>query len=189
MKLTVREICAISMFAAVISVLSLLQIPTPSGVPFTFQTFAIVLCGCILGPEKAVITSGLYILLGSFGLPVFSGMKAGVGVLFGPTGGYLFGFLFLAFFSGWIGKLSKPNSKSSLWLYYGKGIVYGFLGLGICHLLGSLQLKFILDISLSGAFLTGSLPYLGKDILMVILAIWVGRRIKTNYFGEIVKKF
>ena len=83
------------MFTAVLAVLSILQIPMPTGVPITLQTFAMALCGYVLGWQSGVAATLLYIVLGTVGVPIFAGMSAGPGVLFGYTGGFIFGFIFL----------------------------------------------------------------------------------------------
>ena len=85
MKLSVRTICMVAMFTAVISVLSIMQIPTPWGVPFTLQTFAMALCGYVLGWKYGTLSTILYILIGAIGVPVFAGMSAGVGILTGAN--------------------------------------------------------------------------------------------------------
>ena len=95
MKFNVRTICMIAMLTAVTSVLSIMQIPTPWGVPFTLQTAAVALSGYVLGEKYGTISTILYVLLGTIGVPVFAGMSAGPGVLFGATGGYIFGFIFM----------------------------------------------------------------------------------------------
>ncbi|MGI6071133.1 MAG: biotin transporter BioY, partial [Blautia sp.] len=91
-----RQLAFAGLFAAILAVLSVIQIPMPSGVPVTLQTFAVALCGCVLGRKWGFTATLLYVLIGTVGLPVFSGMKGGIGVLAGPTGGFLFGFLALA---------------------------------------------------------------------------------------------
>ena len=96
--LSVPEIAMTGMFTAVLAVLSILQIPMPSGVPITLQTFAVALCGYVLGARKGLLSVALYLLIGFMGLPVFTGMTSGIGKLFGFTGGFLYGFLFLVFF-------------------------------------------------------------------------------------------
>lgn len=77
------------MFTAVLAVLSILQIPMPTGVPITLQTFAMALCGYVLGWQSGVAATLLYIVLGTVGVPIFAGMSAGPGVLFGYTGGFI----------------------------------------------------------------------------------------------------
>ena len=88
------------MFAAITSILSIVTIPTPIGVPFTLQTFAMALCGLVLGKKYGTLSTVLYVLLGLVGVPVYAGMTAGPGVLFGVTGGYIFGFILMTFFCG-----------------------------------------------------------------------------------------
>ena len=71
----------------------------------------VLLAGAVLGPEKGAISVLLWILLGVFGLPVFSGGKAGPMVLLGPTGGYLIGFIAAAYI---VGRLSGSVQASRL---------------------------------------------------------------------------
>lgn len=59
----------------------------PTGVPITLQTFAMALCGYVLGWQLGISATLLYIVLGTVGVPIFAGMSAGPGVLFGYTGG------------------------------------------------------------------------------------------------------
>lgn len=71
-------------------------ITVPAAVPFTLQSFGVVLTLLLLGGKHGTAAIGLYLLIGAVGVPVFSGGRGGVGVLFGITGGYLLGFLALA---------------------------------------------------------------------------------------------
>ena len=93
MKISTKTIVTVGMFTAVLAVLSILQIPMPTGVPITLQTFAMALCGYVLGWQSGVAATLLYIVLGTVGVPIFAGMSAGPGVLFGYTGGFIFGFI------------------------------------------------------------------------------------------------
>ena len=99
-NISIRTICFVGMFAAITSVLSIITIPTPWGVPFTLQTFAIALSGYVLGKIYGTFATLIYIILGLIGVPVYAGMSAGAGVLAGPTGGYLWGFIIMTFFCG-----------------------------------------------------------------------------------------
>ncbi|KKP24165.1 MAG: hypothetical protein SZ59_C0002G0011 [candidate division TM6 bacterium GW2011_GWF2_28_16] len=106
-------------------------------VPITLQTFAIFLCTVLFG-RSAFYASILLVLQGIFGLPVFFGFGSGLYHLFGPTGGYLVGFvlatLFLSFFN-----FNKKNIFINL--------VILFLGLFILHVMGILWLSFFVNIS------------------------------------------
>lgn len=88
----VKEITKIALFVAIITVCSYITIPLPA-VPFTLQTFAVFLACFMLGWWKAAIAVSVYVLLGMTGAPVFSGIKGGIGVIAGPTGGYIVGFV------------------------------------------------------------------------------------------------
>ena len=80
--------------AALIVVCSWVTVPLM--VPFTLQTFAVFTVVELLGGKKGCLSILVYILLGAVGLPVFSGFKGGIGVLFGTTVGYIVGFIFIA---------------------------------------------------------------------------------------------
>ena len=155
MKISIRTICFTGMFTAIISVLSILTIPTPWGVPFTLQTFAIALAGFVLGKKYGTISVALYVLLGLIGVPVYAGMKAGPGVLFGATGGYIFGFILMAFFSGLAMESVRRNSKKVSGMVL--AVLFSILGLACCHILGSIQLKFVPGSTLLYAFSVGFL--------------------------------
>lgn len=173
MKLNVRTICMIALLTAVTSVLSIMQIPTPWGVPFTLQTAAMALSGYVLGAKYGTVSTILYVLLGTIGVPVFAGMSAGPGVLFGATGGYIFGFIFLTFLCGIGRSHMKKGVAGIVWL-----VVFSALGLAACHILGIIQLKFVAKMTWANAALVGSVPYLAKDIASMIGAYVVAVAIR-----------
>lgn len=151
------------LFTAILSVLSILTIPMPSGVPITLQTFAVALCGYVLGCKMGTASMAVYILLGFVGLPVFSGMKSGPAVIFGYTGGFLWGFLFLVLLCGWGMRRKHMIVK----------VLFSLSGIAICHLFGVIQYSIVSGNSVLNAFLLVSLPYLLKDVLSVAGAYFV----------------
>jgi biotin transport system substrate-specific component len=58
-------------------------------VPFTLQVLALILSGLLLGPRYGALAQAVYVLVGAVGVPVFSEFSGGLGVILGPTGGYL----------------------------------------------------------------------------------------------------
>lgn len=150
-------------FAAIIAVLTLITIPTPWGVPFTLQTFIIALCGYICGAKWGTVSVAVYIAVGLVGAPVFAGFKGGFGVLMGPTGGYIIGFLTMVFLCG-------LNSEK----IYMRAI-FSLLGLLSCHLLGSVWFAFETSRTIIEAFCLASLPYLLKDIISVVCAFVIAK--------------
>ena len=98
-KIKTLNLVYIALFAVLIVICSWISIPTL--VPFTLQTFAIYLTVLLLGWKRGLGAILVYILLGIVGVPVFSGFKAGLGVVAGPTGGYIIGFIFLEVIKCW----------------------------------------------------------------------------------------
>jgi biotin transport system substrate-specific component len=157
-----REVL-ICISTAIIIVLSQISIPTPSGVPATLQTFAIALCSFILGPIPAVIAIILYICLGLIGLPVFAGFSGGIGIVVGVSGGFIWGFILMAFICGLANKINNRFLAP----------LTGICGLLLCHIAGIIQFAAVSSLPLVQSFMTVSLPFLVKDVISVIGAYFV----------------
>ena len=152
-----RKLAFTGMMTALLAVLSILSIPLPSGVPITLQTFAVALCGFVLGPWAGTMAVLCYLALGAIGVPVFAGMTAGFGVLIGVTGGYLWSFLLMALLCG-LGRASGKRAAA---------LALGLAGLALCHVCGCLWFAAAAHASPGEAFLLASAPYLVKDVLSV----------------------
>ena len=167
-----------AMFAAIIAVLSQIAIPMPAGVPVTLQTFAIALCGYILGWRFGLAATLLYLMIGAVGAPVFASFSGGIGVLFGMTGGYLSGFLFMAVLCGLGANCLSKVAAAGL----------GLAGLALCHALGVVQFAAVTGSSMLYAFTVASLSYLIKDVVSVAIAYFVSlvvrRRLHAAGFTE-----
>ena len=163
----------IAMFAAVGAVTSWISIPMPSGVPITLQTFGMALIGYTLGYKYGTVSVLIYVALGAVGLPVYAGFLGGLGKLLGLTGGFIFGFIFMAFLCGLV-KL-KPLKNCGRVTKIILAIVFGLIGLLICHFLGVLQFCLLndKDVSFTAAALAVSVPYFIKDIVSVVAAYFV----------------
>lgn len=160
--LTVQNMVLVAMFTAILSICSQIAFQLPGGVPVTLQTFSIVLIGIILGPRLGLMSVLLYLLIGTVGVPVFSGFRGGLNVLVGATGGYLFGFLPMVYITG-LGK-GKPFYHST---------AFSIVGLLICHVMG-LYMYFLV----TGTWLLPSVPLmLAKDITTTVIAIILGKEI------------
>jgi len=167
---SLRGMVYASMFGALTAVGAYIMIPLPP-VPITLQTLFVDLSGALLGGPLAALSQVVYILLGIIGLPVFAGGKAGAGVLLGPTGGYLIGFVIGAYV---IGKLTALRKKPGfIWLACSMSI-----GIGILYLLGLIQLMLVAKLSLSKAVAIGVLPPLPGDILKIIVAALIVPKIR-----------
>jgi len=166
MKKTALTVSFVALMACFICICAQIAIPF-GGVPLTLQTFAVAFCGYTLGKYKGVLACLIYLSLGAIGLPVFSGFGASLAFLFGPTGGFLFGFLILSFFCG---SVSYENSAPM-------SFFISLIGLLLCHLSGILWFAHITDVSFAQSALLSSLPYFIKDILSLIFARFLFRKI------------
>lgn len=165
---TIYKLVIISVFTSIIAVLSSVPIGfNILGVPATLQTFAITFAGFLLGYKNGTLCVLIYIIAGLTGLPVFNGFKGGFSVLFGVTGGFIPGFLFLVFFSG-IG-MNIRKIRNSIILAAIR-IFLSAIGLMLCHLMGSMAAGIYLDSPTLAAASIISLPYLPKDILSIIIS-------------------
>ena len=118
-----REVAYIALGIALITVCAWISIPL-GPIPVTLQTFAVPFLGAVLGWKRGLASVVIYFLMGLVGIPVFAGFRAGVAVLFGPTGGYLLGFLVDVILVG-VAKLLRLKNR---WVRI--GVLYGAMILG-----------------------------------------------------------
>ena len=141
--------------------------------PITAQTFFLNIAAALLGGPLGAASQFVYVLLGIVGIPVFAGGKAGLGVLFGPTGGYLIGFIVAAFVIGLIAGMKK--NAGIFWYIFSM-----LIGMVIIYSMGVLQLSFVAKLSFVKAFAVGVLPFLPGDIIKIILAAVISSRLKER---------
>ena len=156
-----------SLMAATIAAGAYIFVPI-GPVPVSMQTFFVTLTGFVLGPKRAMLAVGLYLLAGTVGLPVFAGGKSGLGHLFGPTGGFLFGFVAMAGLCG----LARVKETVIPW---GKGMSCGLLGMIVLFLVGALWLKFSLSLTWSRTWAVGVIPFLFWSVVKTVTAMVCAR--------------
>ncbi|MGL5417784.1 MAG: biotin transporter BioY [Clostridium sp.] len=159
-----KNLIICSLFAAIVSILAQISIPLPGSVPLTMQTLGVGLCGILLGSKKGFISILIYVLLGSLGLPVFANFTGGIGILFGPTGGFIFSFPIMAFIIGFISE--KTNKKYLIFI----GIILSLL---ISYTLGVLQFSLITSSTIYKSILVCVAPFIVTDLLKSILIVLV----------------
>ncbi len=173
-KEKLKRMVIISLFAAIMCIFAPFIIPV-GVMPLSLSTFVLYLTAVILG-KTAVFPILVYILIGAVGLPVFSGGVGGLERLFGPTGGFIFGYIPCAVISGIIASKAK-NNKMLCFI----GILAGTM---IMYLIGvPWMVAFLGTKSIDAAFsviAVNVLPFVPVDIIKMILAVVLGYSIQKR---------
>jgi len=168
----------IAMCVALLSVSSNILIPLPfNPVPINLASMTVLLIGCLLGPVLGSICIIVYIFMGMVGIPVYSGMGAGLGHLMGPTGGFLFGYIPAAFISGWTNylKFDQNKTKSTTVAIL---LLSNILATCILYTVGALFFMKVTNTSLSTSISTTVIPFILGDSIKIILASILVIRLK-----------
>ena len=189
-----RKTVITALFAALIIVGAYIRFPLPP-VPITLQTLFVITASLLGGTAIGVGSVAIYLLLGAVGLPVFTA-GGGLGILLGPTGGFLFGLLPAALLAGWAGnyarkekhdtndtiedqskdsptkkstdtKKEKSNKRTYLFLC----IIFGMLATLAIYAVGVPFLKYNRSLSWKVAIQAGMLPFLIGDTIKLIVAV------------------
>ena len=172
-RLTTAEIARCALFAALIAVGAFVTLPL-GPVPFTLQTFAVLLAGMVLGPRLGALSVVAYLALGLVA-PVYAGGASGVGTLLGPTGGYLVAFIPAVVVTGVVAAGEVPSTR--------RLILAGLLGLLPIYAVGATWLAFQLDLSAAAAVSAGILPFVVMDAVKALLAAGVARGLVSLPLG------
>lgn len=157
------EMTKMALMVAMNCVSAYIIIPLPFSLsPLALQTLIVNLTGYVLNAKQAFMTMLVYLLVGLAGVPVFTGGSAGPGKLFGPTGGYIIGFLFTAVFLAYF-----RGEKYSFKHYALLGCV---IGIPLIYVFGVVQLKLITGMGWDKAIMTGALPFIPLDIVKCLAA-------------------
>lgn len=175
-----------AVFAAIIAVGAITSLSV-AAVPFTLQSFAVFLALGTIGWKRGTVSVGVYLLLGLVGAPIFAGFKSGAGVLFGPTGGFLIGFVFMGFAYGGISFLLKKTRLNGLWIklisFSVSNVVLYVFG---CLMFAVLYLKKLDAASFSAAFSACVIPFLIPDFIKIIAAALISHQLEKM---KIMKKY
>lgn len=173
-----KKLVYVSMFATIMGVLGVIP-PIFLGitpVPITLQTLGVMLSGCVLGakfgPKYGALSQLLFLALVFAGLPMLSGGRGGIGVLFGPSGGYLIGWVAGAYVIGLLAYRMKDNSimKAAFANLIG--------GIFVVYLFGIPFQAFMMNISVQDAIVL-SLVYLPGDFIKLAIASFVAVKLRN----------
>lgn len=175
------DLALVAVFAGLIAAFALAPaIPVGAlGVPITLQTLAVALTGMILGPWRGFLATGLYLVVGLAGLPVFAGGAAGLGVLAKPSVGYLLSFPFAAALVGFAAyALLRRFGPRWYWLF-GAGLVASLL---LVHPAGIAGLALVARLDLPAAARL-DLAYWPGDVLKNLAAALVAAQVHKAFPG------
>ncbi|MFV0434142.1 MAG: biotin transporter BioY [Leucobacter sp.] len=172
------DLALIATFAALIAVCAIIPAITIAGpVPFTLQTFAILLTGAVLGARRGFLAALLYLAVGAIGLPVFAGGSAGLAPFAGPTAGYLVSFPFAAAATGFIvERLPRRGVGMTTVLIFLAALV----GVVVNHGLGILGLALIGGMSIGQAAVV-DVVFLPGDVVKAVLAAIVATAVHRAF--------
>ncbi len=168
MKIKTREMVYCALFAALTAVFS--QIVIPIGlVPINLATLSVLLCGAVLGKKYGSLSIFIYVVLGAVGVPVFASFKGGLSVLAGPTGGYILGYIAMAFLTG-LGfeKYEKMLSR----------VLMMVLATLVCYTFGTAWFMISAKADFVYSLFTCVLPFLPFDAVKIAICYIAADRIR-----------
>src|ERR671912_2650550 len=168
-SLNAATMTRVALMAAVTAVAAQITVPIEP-VPFTFQVLAVILSGLLLGPRYGALAQAIYVLVGAVGVPVFAQFSGGLGVVLGPTGGYLLSYPLAAAIAGLAAHAAaNATRRKALWASF----LWGCAGLAIIYALGATWLAVVTRLPFAAALAQGVLPFVPFDLIKVAIAALV----------------
>ena len=169
-KITTQQMALVAIMTALTCILAPFSLPI-GPVPISLTNLVIYFSLYLLGWKLGTLSYVIYLLIGLVGVPVFSGFTAGPAKLFGPTGGYLIGFIPMAIIAGIV--IDKYTEK---WLLCLLAMIAGTI---VCYALGTAWLAYEAEMTFQAALMAGVIPFIIGDIAKMIVAIIVAPMIKN----------
>lgn len=159
-----------ALFAALISASCFIQIPLPGGIPIVIQDMMCLLSGLLLGPIYGTISIVIFLILGSLGLPVFSGKGGIQHLISGPTCGFLWGYIIAVFVAGLIPTIflsdKKEHSKIKSLIVISIASISSTVIFFVCGIIGFMH---VTQSGLGKALATVLIPFVPGNIIKIIL--------------------
>ncbi len=172
-RLTTRDVAYGALFAALIAAGAFIAVPLGS-VPFTLQVLFVLMAGMVLGPRVGALSVVAYLALGLVA-PVYAGGTSGLGVLLGPTGGYLWAFVPAVVVVGMIAQRDRRT--------IGTFVIAGLAGLVPIYVVGTLWLALQLGLDPRAAITAGVVPFVWIDIVKAVAAALGARALVSLPLG------
>ncbi len=173
-RTSIKYLILTGLFAALTAVFAWISIPLPfTPVPIVLSTLGVTLAGGLLGPKYGTLSMVVYVLLGAVGAPVFHNFTGGLGILTGPTGGYLIGYISYAFLTGFlVNRFAKKN------LSFWNIALASIIGLLSCYLLGTAWIMISAGLTLPSALMLCIVPFIPGDLLKTVAAVLLIKRLR-----------
>lgn len=156
-------------------------ITVPIGpIPFTLQVFVIVLAYIVLPGKLPIAAAAGYLILGAVGVPMFSGMRGGIGVIMGPTGGFILGYFVAALVCVAVARLVRgphPEAISTV-REIAAGVLIGITYLAIVYLCGWAQYMMVANVTPEQSFAVTVAPFVVVDAIKIVAAIIVSLMVR-----------
>jgi biotin transport system substrate-specific component len=174
-----RMVVLASLMAALTAVGAYIHVPI-GPVPIVLSTLFVILSGLLLGSRWGLASMSLYLLVGAIGIPVFYGGKGGIAHFFGPTGGYLLGYILAAWVTGFISEKSRGLLiLDILAVLVGSLVIYG---------LGVPWLKMITQMSWPKTLMVGMAPFLIGDGIKAAAAVVIARSVRPILKRQLINE-
>lgn len=159
MSINTKKMTRIALFSAILCVISPFTIPV-GVVPISLATLGVYFAAAVLEPMSATLSVLIYVLLGAVGLPVFSGLRGGVSVIAGPTGGFIVGYIVCAFLASLLIHKYKNKALAPVWFIIATAVLY---------IIGTVWFMVVMKQSLAAAIGACVLPFLIGDAVKIII--------------------
>lgn len=171
-KTRLRLLCHTALLCALLCVLSVITFPL-GAIPVTLGMLGVFLIGFLLPPRYACLCVLGYLLLGAVGLPVFSSMQGGIGILCGLTGGFLWGYLPASLL---LSCLCSHDSQTALICRLGAGVLAQLS----CYVCGTAQFLLLTGCTVTAACTACVLPFVPFDLCKLALALYLSSRFRRQ---------
>jgi len=180
--MSTRDLVLAALFAAIIVALGLLP-PISLGfipVPITAQSLGVMMAGVVLGGRRGAIAVLIVLVLVAISLPVLSGGRGGLAVFAAPTAGFLVGWIFAAFVTGYLSERMVNSQQSGLVQTVSFFLAAMIGGIIVLYAFGIAYLATAAGMGFSKAFV-GSLAFIPGDVVKAFVAALVGRAVMVGY--------
>ncbi|WP_049944830.1 MULTISPECIES: biotin transporter BioY [unclassified Butyrivibrio] len=150
----------------------------------TLQTLIIPIAGIVLGKRRGTYATLLYLLIGTVGIPVFSGFKGGIGIIFGLTGGFLISFPILSYTAGLGDEIAanvlRKQGRKSPHIYFTILVLCLAIGATINYVFGTIWFMLFSKSTFIAGFTACVLPFIPTSIVKIILVALIAPQLKKR---------